>query len=194
MDSTVVVVTATSVEAKAARRALPGVRVYEAGIGLAKGRGEWGDAIVSCGLAGGLRDDLPSGTVLIPSEVVRPDETRLECDPELVAAYRAAARSLGFEPVCDPLLTSATIVRGPERARWARLGCAAVDMETGLLVARRIAAVRIVLDTPQRELRADWLHPRRALLDPRNWREAVWLARDAPRYARRAAEIVAAAR
>jgi hypothetical protein len=51
----------------------------------------------------------------------------------------------------------------------------------------------VILDTPARELNADWLRPVRALSDPRNWAEAMWLAREAPRCARRAAEVVAAA-
>ena len=194
MDVRPAIVTATSLEARAARRALPGDEVYEAGIALAKGPDGWGDVVVSCGLAGALREDLPSGTVLVPLEVERPDGTRLRCDAEMVRAYVAAARSLGLEPVCDPLLTASTVLRGDDRARWARRGFAGVDMETGLLRAPRVAAVRVVLDTPQRELKADWLHPARAMLDPRNWPEAAWLAREAPRCARRAAEVVAAAR
>ncbi|HEY1654518.1 MAG TPA: hypothetical protein VGF86_05340 [Candidatus Tumulicola sp.] len=194
MDAHLTIVAATSLEARAVRRALPGATVFETGIALARRREGWGDTVVSCGLAGALRGDLPTGTVLVPVEVVRPDGTRVRCADDLVAAYVAAARSLGFEPVCDPMLTSAGIVRGAERAVWARRGCAGVDMETGLLHASRLAAVRVVLDTPERELHADWLHPARALLDPRNWPEARWLARDAPRCARRAAEVVAAAR
>jgi hypothetical protein len=193
MYAELAVVAATGLEAKEARRALPGMRVFERGIGLSKGRGGFGGAAVTCGLAGALRAGIPSGTVLVPSEVVRPDGFRRRCDPELVAAFAEAARSLGFEPVADPLYTAPAIVRGKERADLARGGCAGVDMETGLLEAPRIAAVRVVLDTPERELTADWLNPVRALLDPRNWAEAAWLGRDAPRYARRSAEVIAAA-
>lgn len=193
MYAEVAVVAATGLEAKEARRALPGIRVYERGIGLSQGRGGFGDAAVTCGLAGALRPGIPSGSVLIPAEVVCPDGSRRRCDPELVAAFTGAARSLGFEPILDPLYTAATLVRGVERAGLARNGCAGVDMETGLLEAPRIAAVRVVLDTPERELTADWLNPVRALLDPRNWPEAAWLGREAPRYARRSAAVIAAA-
>jgi hypothetical protein len=191
------IVTATALEAKAARRALPGFRVVEGGISLAQLRavGGLGSAttIVSCGLAGGLHARHPSGTVLVPRVVRRPDGTTLRCDAEMTDALAEAARRLGYEPVHDPLLTSVTIVRGPERGAWAASGFSGVDMETGLLEAPRIAAVRVILDTPARELNADWLRPVRALSDPRNWPEAIWLAREAPRYARRAAEVVAAA-
>ena len=191
-----VVVTATALEAKAARRLLPRIAVVEAGIALVKLRGTAlaeAAAVVSCGLAGGLHARYPSGTVLVPREVRRPSGGVLRCDPELVAALAAASRRLGYEPVGEPLLTSAAIVRGGERAAWSEAGYAAVDMETGLLDLPRVAAVRVVLDTPLHELSADWLHPGRALANPKNWPEALWLARYAARYARRAAAVVSAA-
>ena len=81
-----------------------------------------------------------------------------------------------------------------EREAWASVGFAGVDMETGLIDAPRIAAVRVVLDTPQRELSAEWVEPLRALRSPRNWPQLFWFARNAPRFARRAAQVVAAAR
>jgi hypothetical protein len=63
-------------------------------------------------------------------------------------------------------------------------------METGLLTAPRIAAVRSILDTPARELSGAWQAPLRALLRPDVWGEAMWLGREAPRCARRAAAVV----
>jgi hypothetical protein len=74
----------------------------------------------------------------------------------------------------------------------AERGCAAVDMETGRISAPRLAAVRVVLDTPEREISAVWDRPLRAALRPGVWREAMWLWREAPRCARRAAAVVAA--
>jgi hypothetical protein len=188
------VIVATATEALAVRRLMPDVRVYETGIALQKHAGPFGGAVVSCGLAGGLRRDVPSGTVLVPREVRRPDGSALHCDDALTAKLAQSARRLGFEPVCDPLLTSSSIVNGSDRETWAGAGFAGVDMETGLIEAERIAAVRVVLDTPQRELSAEWLVPARALARPRNWPQAFWLARNAPRFARRAAAVVAAAR
>jgi hypothetical protein len=189
----ITVVTATPIESAAARRLLPGVRVCESGIALSKMHDGFGDVVISCGLAGGLPDGLLAGTVLIPTLVRRLDGTMLECDSELVEALSAACRRLGREPIAAPLLAAAEVLRGPDRARWGDRGFAGVDMETGLLQAPRVAAVRVVLDTPQRELNADWLHPVRAMFDPRNWPEAVWLSREAPRCARLAAAVVAAA-
>jgi hypothetical protein len=146
--------------------------------------------VISCGLAGGFRADVRTGSVLVPERVLRPDSTTLVCDGELVAALCAAARRLGLAPITAPMVTSTTLVQGSLRKSWAELGYAGVDMETGLIVAPRVAAVRVVLDTPLRELSEDWLHPSSALLRPRNWSQALWLSREAPRCARLAAQIV----
>ncbi len=172
---------------------MPSARIVQTGIALDRAGGDLGEIVLSCGLAGGLRADLPTGTLLIPREVRRPDGRTLRCDPELIERLAGAARSLGIEPVFDPLLTSDAIVRGGERARWASQGYAGADMETGLLVAPRVAAARVVLDTPDRELSADWITPLWALLKPWNWSQAVWLARVAPRAATRAARVAAGA-
>ncbi|HEY1680914.1 MAG TPA: hypothetical protein VGF98_04710 [Candidatus Tumulicola sp.] len=183
-------VAATRLEANAARKEVDGVRVYETGIALVEFDGHGIATAISCGIAGGLREDVPSGTVLIPTETGLADGTRRACDPQWVGALIAAARALGFEPITDPMLTSDAIVRGSERARWARCGFAGVDMETALLRSDAVAAVRVVLDTPERELSADWIRPTTAMLRPWNWPQALWLARFAPSYARRAAQIV----
>lgn len=188
-----VVIAATAVEYNALRRALPGVRIVKTGVALEQLREDLGDCVLSCGLAGGLREDLPTGTVLLPRQVRRPDGSTLTCDAALVETLAQSARSLGFDPVFDPLVTTASIVNGAERARWAACGYAGVDMETGRLTAARIAAIRVVLDTPLRELSQAWSNPLRAMLDPRNWPEAAWLSREAPRAADRCAQVVAAA-
>jgi len=187
------VVAATAVEAKAARRELGNLRVFEAGVALAKMRDGFGDTIVSCGLAGGVRHEFHTGTVVVPREVLRPDGTTLTCDDELSAKLENAARELGFVTIADPIVTTDHVVTGDERARWAGLGYAGVDMETGLLRAPRIAAVRVILDTPLRELSEDWLNPVTAALKPWNWPELIWLAREGPRCARIAARVAARA-
>jgi hypothetical protein len=60
-------------------------------------------------------------------------------------------------------------------------------------ITARVAAVRVVLDTPRQEISPAWERPARAALDPRHWSEGWWLLRTAPRYARRAARVVEAA-
>jgi hypothetical protein len=189
----IVVACATAVEANAARRVLPLVRVVETGVALRKLREDLGDVVISCGLAGGLNHELPTGAVIVPNEVGRPDGSTLHCDPELSQALFTAAEDLGFLTLRDPLVTTNDLIRGPERTRWAQRGYAAVDMETGLLQAKRIAAVRVILDTPLRELSEEWLQPLRAMIKPRNWGEMFWLAREAPQRARAAALVIKAA-
>jgi hypothetical protein len=189
----VTVVTATALEAKAARRELPGVAILESGVALKRGTNPAGAILISCGLAGGLDAGRPTGTIVIPREVRRPDGNTLRCDPEFVEALIGAARRIGHEPCTGPIVTSGTIVTGSERARWAAAGYAAADMETGLLAGTRIAAVRVILDTPRNELSADWLHPATAMLKPWNWPQAMWLAREAPRCSRLAARVIGAA-
>jgi len=188
----VVIVAATSVEQKPLRRVLPQARIVLAGVALANLHEDLGDTVLSCGLAGGLRPNLPTGTLLLPREVRRPGGSTLRCDEALVAALAQGARALGVEPVFDPLLTAESIVNGDKRAYWAQRGYAGVDMETGRLTASRVAAVRVILDTPENEISADWAVPWRALLKPSNWPQARWLAREAPRAAALAAAVVAA--
>lgn len=186
-------IAATGIECGALRRELPGARIVETGIALCKVRSEFGGTVVSCGVAGGLRADLPTGSVLVPREVRRPDGRTLRCDPALVEAFARRARGLGIEPIFDPLLTAAHIVHGSARLEWGAKGYAGVDMETGLIEAPSVAAVRVVLDTPQREISGDWQSPIRAILKPWNWPQAFWLAREAPRSATIAARVVAGA-
>jgi 4-hydroxy-3-methylbut-2-enyl diphosphate reductase len=193
-DRAPTVLAATRIEARAVRRALPGARVVRVGVALSRPATDALDGpIVTCGLAGSLRSDVPTGTVLIPSVVLRPGGGTLVCDSALVAALTAGARRLGLTPDCRPLVTSRTLVVGRERQAWAERGCAAADMETGLLHAARLATVRVALDTPERELSGAWQRPATALWRPRAWTELAWLAREGPRCARLAAEVLAAA-
>lgn len=186
-------IAATGMEAAALRRRLRGSHVVETGIALSKVSSGFGDAVVSCGVAGGLREDLQTGTVLLPRHVRRPDGSVLQCDERLVALFAKSARRLGIEPIFAPLLTASKIVHGSERARWAAEGYAGVDMETGRLGAARVAAVRVILDTPHREISADWKSPLLAIVKPWNWPQALWLAREGPRAAALAASVVAGA-
>ncbi len=190
----VTVIVATRLEAWAVRRAVRGARIIEAGVGLGRlPREDLGGVVVTCGLAGAVRPGLPTGSVIIPEKVLRPDGRWLSCDPSLVTSLVAGAKTLGLEPDRGPLGTASAFVRGAARASWAARGCVAVDMETGLLTAPRIAAVRVVLDTPSRDLSEVWRRPTLVVAHPEVWGEAIWLCREAPRCARRAAAVLAAA-
>lgn len=190
----VTVAVATRLEARAARAAVgKRARVVETGIALRRLDDQLGPVVVSCGLAGGLREDAPTGTVLIPSAVRRPDTTMLTCDAELTQKLLQAAHRLGLVPIESPLVTSARLVRGSERAVWAAQGYAGADMETGLLRAPRVACVRVVLDTPANELAAAWEFPRSAIFSPRAWLDLPFFVREAPRCAALAARVLALA-
>ena len=186
-------VAATGIEVSPLRCRLRGATIVETGIGLSKVSSKLGTAVVSCGFAGGLRRDLPTGTILIPREVRRPDGSTMRCDGAFVEIFAQSCRRLGIEPIFAPLLTAGEIVRGTARAHWAAQGYAGVDMETGRIDSLRVAAVRVVLDTPQHEISGDWQTPFLAILKPWNWPQAFWLAREAPRAAALAARVVAAA-
>lgn len=190
------ILAATGLEARAVRRTLPWARVVRTGMALSRlpaGDGSLAGPVVACGLAGSLRADLPTGTVLVPRRVLRPGGRWLECDPELVESLAAAARRLGHEPRLDPMATAETLLTGAARRPWAERGCVGVDMETGLLQVERVATVRVVLDTPERELHPAWRRPLTALWQPAAWAQLPWLALEARRCARLAAGVLAAA-
>lgn len=188
-------VAATALEARALRRALPDATVIEVGIGLARiGQpARFGGAVISCGLCGGLRFGLPAGAVIIPDSVSTVAGSFVACDSTLVAALVAGARRVGIEPERTLLVSADRVVTHDERRALALRGYAAVDMETAFIDAPRVAAVRVVLDSPEHEISHVWARPARAIVRPHLWGELLWLTRNAPRCARLAATIAASA-
>lgn len=193
------VLTPTFVEYAAARLSIRSAEITHAGVGLRRmpvvsGRDESSpeSAYVLCGVAGALSDDLPTGTVLIPDQVATTDGNVGECDRELTQVLRRAARSLGFEPARGMMLTASHMVTGGERWDWANRGFVAADMEAGLLLwaGVRVAAVRVILDAPDRAISADWESPSHAVTQPRLWSQWLWLCWNAPLCSWRAAAIV----
>lgn len=185
----------TFIEYLATRSALPHAHVYRAGMRLTRWKSaHQGSIVVVCGLAGALASGLAPGTILIPEQVGLVDGKFMRCDPALVQALVTAARSLRFQPDTRPLLTAPSLIVGRERNEWYRQGFVAADMETGLLAGRdlRVATVRVILDSPEYGISPDWLQPTRALLQPKLWRELLWLGRMAPRFALRAARVLKA--
>jgi hypothetical protein len=195
MLTNVEVVAPTGLEYWALRAVQLPAHVRRSGVGLANWRvATEVEAVVTCGLAGSLISSLIPGTVHIPDLVRSPTGEVARCDPSLRVALIGAARSIGFNPETGPLLTAATIVTGSDRDAWSRRGFVAADMETGLLISRvpRFAAIRVILDSPERSISDRWLAPSTAVLRPTLWPELLWLVQAAPRYALRAARVLKA--
>lgn len=190
----VTVVTATGLEYAQARRVL-GERVahVRAGIAMRSNGSAIEGTAISCGLAGGLREDLPTGTVLIPSRIGCEDGSFITCDETMTRNLRAAAARLRLRVDRSDLLTSGSLVNGTRRVTYASAGFGGVDMESALIDAKRIACVRVVLDTPQCEISPAWLSGARAAFTPSAWRDLPFLIKNGPRCARTAAEVIAEA-
>ncbi len=183
----------TFLEYRAVRCTLPHAHASWAGVRLARWKGVCqGSIVIVCGLAGALAPGLLPGTVLIPEQVGLADGRIMRCDPALVQSLVTAAHTLHFRPDTRPMLTAHSLIVGDARRDWFQRGFVAADMETGLLAGRnlRVATIRVVLDSPEHTISADWLRPTRALLQPSLWRELFWLSRAAPRYALRAAQVL----
>lgn len=187
------IVTATRLEYSQARAAI-GSRadVVRAGIGMARGSRIHGAAI-SCGLAGGLVPGVATGTVVIPAFVRDVCGELRACDGALVGRLRAAAERLRLPVDIRDVLSLRTFVHGAQRAHHAQGGCVAVDMETAFIAADAIACVRVVLDTPEREISPAWLDGARAAFTPAAWLDLPFLMKNGPRCARTAAEVIAEA-
>jgi nucleoside phosphorylase len=133
---------AMTAEERIARRLGPTARV---GLGAANGVPGEG-RLISFGIAGALRDDLPIGTVIDATRVVDESGTVLwEGAPLGVAPARPGT-----------ILGASRIVDDPaERARLrAETGADAVDMESGSLArsGRLAGCIRAISDTPTRRL------------------------------------------
>jgi hypothetical protein len=193
-DERVQAVCAMSVEAWGVRRRARGIRVSQVGIG---GSAAPGDAtiVISAGLCGGLLPDQAPGSVMIATSVSDADGASHACDPMVAARLERAARSLGFPVVTGSLVSTSAMVTGTGRGYWVRRGHVAVDMESAAAAATapRFGTVRVILDTPRHELSPAWVRPGRAIRNPANWGEAIWLAIHTPRYALRVGAVLQAA-
>jgi hypothetical protein len=193
-DQQVVAICATSLEAWGVRRRAPGIRVLTVGVG---GSAPAGDAtiVISAGVCGGLLPDQVPGTVVIATSVADEAGTTYPCDPALADQLERAARTLGLDVVTGSLVSTPAMVTGPARALWAGRGHVAVDMESAAAAttAPRFGVVRVILDSPRRELSPAWGSPGHAVRHPGNWIDAIWLATHAPGYCLRVGAILQAA-
>jgi hypothetical protein len=193
-DVPVNAVCAMGVEAWGVRRRAPNLRVVQVGIGGRPPVGLHG-IVISAGLCGGLLPEQTPGTVVIPTQVADERGVTHACDPGVVLALQKAARYLRLPVTGGSLISTSGMVTGTERAMWAGRGHVAVDMESAAAAesAQRFGVLRVILDTPSHELSAAWANPGRAIRQPSNWSEAIWLGVNAPRYALRVGAVLEAA-
>ncbi|MGH7687914.1 MAG: hypothetical protein ACREN2_14020 [Candidatus Dormibacteria bacterium] len=176
------------------RRQIPWIRVVRGGIGVRTLGSHPADAVLlSLGLGGGLTADLEPGTVVVPAVIGNEHGDRWSCDPVWAGALRDAAQRLGLPVAAGALVATERIVTGRARATWAAQGYSAADMESATVAGRaaRAVALRVILDTPAHEISPRWRHPAGAFIDPRLWGQGVRLMRSAPRFANRAALVLA---
>jgi adenosylhomocysteine nucleosidase len=133
---------ATTPERRAARRA--GLETVLVGLGARRGVPE--GRVVSFGLAGGLTDELESGTVIDATRVV--DEG---------GAVLWEGEPLGVAGALRGTMLAATrIIDDPDERRrlHGATGADAVDLESGPLArsGRLVGCLRVVSDTPARRL------------------------------------------
>src|SRR5436190_3582103 len=169
---------ATTAELRAARRA----GRHSALVGLGAANGVPDGQLVSFGLAGSLRDDLPVGTVL--------DATRVVSTEGVVLWEGEGLRVPGGRPAT--ILAGERIVDSAEERRGAheRTGADAVDLESGPLArsGRLHGVLRVVSDTPEQPLGALLGAVRRD--GSSDWRGVVRGVARSPRAALNAARAV----
>jgi 4-hydroxy-3-methylbut-2-enyl diphosphate reductase len=154
--------TALGVEAHALRRGLPAdpaeVTLLRTGMGPVRAERTAArlpafGALAVAGFGGALDRGLRPGDVLVASEVRFGDRLTPCPSARLLAGELTRA---GISARVGPLLTSDHVVTGAERLRLSGTGARAVDMESGPLAAaaagRPFAAVRVIVDTPDRTL------------------------------------------
>jgi len=189
-----VVFAATKLEELAIRSVISKDFVINGGIGLKRLPPEFylEKMGISCGICGGLDPSIRSGTLVIPDQVVTESGKIYECDRGLQDRFRRTAEARGYYTRRGPMLTSRGIVAGKQREFWFAKGPIAVDMESSLVfkMVPTAGVVRVVFDTADHEISTDWSDVRKALRNPSNWTEALWLGIWGFMYTRKAALVI----
>ncbi len=118
---------------------------------------EPGPALVA-GVCGALSPGMRPGDVVLASELRTVDGHTIPCpDPAILAG---ALRRGGLTVHVGPVVSSRKVVTGKLRGALHAGGAIAVDMESAWIAAaleqRRVFTLRVVLDSPERELRLPW--------------------------------------
>jgi 4-hydroxy-3-methylbut-2-en-1-yl diphosphate reductase len=118
-----------------------------------------GGALIVLGFCGALQRGLQPGEVVVAERVyAAADEGHGELDLACAGAGKLAAAlaEAGFSTRTAPIVSVGRLALGERREQLRREGAAAVDMESVWLAGgartRPFAVVRVVLDTPEREL------------------------------------------
>ena len=136
------------------------IRVASVGIGPGSARrashhlGSAPGRVLIAGVGGSLAPGLTPGDVVLASEVRDPDGSVVACaNPAILASI---LRGAGLQVHIGPIASSPRIVTGAARAALGETGALAVDMESAWLIraagSRPVSVLRVVLDTPEREV------------------------------------------
>jgi len=152
-----------AIERAALRGQLPGATMSRIGMGPDRARSASAELdpgtgpVAVAGFCGALAPGIEPGDVVVASEVRGPDGRVLPCagGPLVAALRRRGVERVHF----GPMASAERIVRGEGRTRLAETGAIAVDMESFWAVAaagdRPVAVLRVVSDSPERELGAN---------------------------------------
>jgi len=149
-----------SIEALTLRCGLREARVIRTGAGPKRSQsaaqrlsGSAHRALAVAGVCGGVGAQLQPGDVVVASELQGGAGAHKLAHTE---ALVDALRDLGVDAHFGPIRSEDHIVRGVERERLRESGAIAVDMESRWLAEaagdRPFAALRVIIDTPHREL------------------------------------------
>jgi 4-hydroxy-3-methylbut-2-enyl diphosphate reductase len=156
------------VEALAIRSAAPGLRVRSTGMGPQRARAavpslsaDPARMMVVLGFGGGLRPDSRLCEVVVAEQVVAVDEHGTPSGEPIacrgVEGLAAALSDFGLEVRRGLVASVDRIVTGDARERMLACGALAVDMESAWVAdaarGRPFAVLRVLSDTPDRELR-----------------------------------------
>lgn len=110
--------------------------------------------LVVIGFAGALTDASAPGSLVLADRIVPPRGPAIAC-PACEPIARLL-RGAGLAITIAPIASNPRIIGGSERARLAARGALAVDMEAAWLARAapdRLAVLRVIVDTPGRDLR-----------------------------------------
>jgi 4-hydroxy-3-methylbut-2-enyl diphosphate reductase len=159
--SRLVIAAPLRLEAAMIRSGVQGAVVHRTGMGPRRARGAApallqrpGTALVVMGFGGGLDEHSDVGDVVVAEAVLGPEGERIECAGAEILTRALERRGLRVRR--GQIASVARLAMGDTRVRLREAGSIAVDMESVWLAPgageRPFAVVRVISDTPAREL------------------------------------------